>query len=87
MPSLAQRLRAEGRAAGFAEGRAIGLTKGKIRGKAESLSRLLQHRFGPLPPAVQSRIAEATLNELGGWIDQVLDAPSMEAMFGNIPCR
>ena len=80
MASLAQQLRAEGRTAGLAEGRTAGLAEGR----AESLSRLLQRRFGPLPPTVQSRIAEATLDELGNWIDQVLDTPSLEAMFGDM---
>ena len=89
MASLAQQLRAEGRTAGLAEGRTAGLAEGRTagltEGRAESLSRLLQRRFGPLPPAVQSRIAEASLDELGNWIDQVLDAPSLEAMFGDLP--
>ena len=96
MASLAQQLRAEGRTAGLAEGRTAGLAEGRTaglaegrtaglaEGRAESLSRLLQRRFGPLPPTVQSRIAEATLDELGNWIDQVLDTPSLEAMFGDI---
>ena len=79
---------AEGRAAGFAEGetvgRTAGLAEGETVGEAKSLSRLLQRRFGPLPPSVQSRIAEASLDELDGWVDQVLDAPSLEAMFGDI---
>ena len=57
------------------------------KGRADALSRLLQRRFGPLPPAVQSRITEASLDELGGWIDQVLDAPSLGAMFGDAPRR
>ena len=56
-------------------------------GEADSLSRLLKRRFGPLPPAVQSRVAEASPEELGNWLDQVLDAPSLEAMFGNLPRR
>ena len=54
----------------------------EARGEAKSLTRLLQRRFGPLPETVQSRIAEASLDELDGWVDQVLDAPSLEAMFG-----
>ena len=31
------------------------------------------------------RIADASLDELDGWVDQVLDAPSLEAMFGETP--
>ena len=83
MASLAQQLEDRGRAVGFAEGEA----KGEAKGKAESLARLLQRRFGNLPSAVRSRIAAASLDELDGWTDQALDAPSLEAMFGEPPRR
>ena len=71
MKTVAQHIEDEGRAVGLAEG------------KSDSLTRLLQRRFGPLSSAVQSRIAGASLEELDGWVDQVLDAPSLEAMFGD----
>ena len=80
MASIAQQLEERGEA----RGRTAGLAEGRAEGEAKSLSRLLQRRFGPLPPAVQSRIAGATLEELDGWVDQVLDAPSLEAMFGDL---
>ena len=75
MSSIAQRLEERGEA----RGRAAGLAEGE----AKSLTRLLQRRFGPLPAAIQSRIAAASVAELDGWTDQVLDAPSLEAMFGD----
>ena len=50
-------------------------------GEAKSLIRLLERRFGPLPAAVRSRIDGADLTQLGAWIDRVLDAKSLDAMF------
>ena len=77
MSSIAQRLEERGEARGEARGRAVGLAEGE----AKSLARLLQRRFGPLPAAVRSRIAAASVDELDDWTDQVLDAPSLEAIF------
>ena len=71
MKTVAQQIEDAGRAVGFAEGR------------SETLTRQLQRRFGPLPSAVRSRITGASLEELDIWVDQVLDAPSLEAMFGD----
>ncbi|MDR1935115.1 MAG: DUF4351 domain-containing protein [Candidatus Accumulibacter sp.] len=45
------------------------------------LSRQLERRFGPLPPAVTERLAGATPAELEGWCEAVLMAPSLEAIF------
>ena len=89
MTSLGQRLREEGRTVGIAEGRITGLAEGRTEGRitalTESLTRLLQSRFGPLPPPARSRIAAASPTELENWLDQVLDAPSLEAIFGDAP--
>ena len=73
--------RAEGRAEGRVEGEARGLAKGRAEGEAKSLIRLLERRFGPLPAAVRSRIDGADLTQLDAWIDRVLDAKSLDAMF------
>ena len=78
---------AEGKIAGLAEGKLAGLAEGEAKGLAASLTRLLQHRFGPLSAAAQARIAAASAAELGGWLDQALDAPSLEAIFGDAPRR
>ena len=55
--------------------------EGRVEGEAKSLTRLLERRFGPLPAAVKSRIDGADLNQLDAWIDRVLDAKSLDAMF------
>ena len=71
----------KGEARGLAKGEARGLAKGRAEGEAKSLIRLLERRFGPLPAAVRSRIDGADLTQLDAWIDRVLDAKSLDAMF------
>ena len=85
-----KRALAEGEARGEARGKAEGLARGEARGKAEglaegeakSLTRLLERRFGPLPGPVRDRITAASLEQLDTWLDAILDAPSLEALFG-----
>ncbi len=72
---------ARGKAAGIAEGR----TAGVAEGKSETLARLIERRFGPPPDEVRSRIAGAGLEQLDRWLDAVLDAPTLDAVFGSSP--
>ncbi len=74
--------KAEGLAEGQARGLAKGISEGEARGEAKSLMRLLVKRFGPLPEAVVSQIAAGSIEELDRWVDRVLDAPTLEAIFG-----
>ena len=84
--TIMEKLRAEGeakgRAEGVAEGEAKGRAEGEAKGEAKSLTRLLERRFGSLPAAVKARIDGADLDQLDAWIDRVLDATSLEAVFG-----
>ena len=81
MGKMIENFIAEGRAEGRVEGRVEGEARGLAKGEAKSLIRLLERRFGPLPAAVRSRIDGADLNQLDAWIDRVLDAKSLDAMF------
>lgn len=58
-----------------------GEAKGRAAGRAEALLRQLQHRFGPLPPRLGDRIAEATLDEIDRWTVRILDARSLDEVF------
>ena len=58
-----------------------GRQEGRLEGKAEVLSRQLTRRFGPLPPAITERLTSATADQLDLWIDRVLDAPTLDAVF------
>ena len=68
--SIMEKLRAEGEA------------KGEVRGRKRDLARLLERRFGPLSDADRARIDAASLDQLDTWIDRVLDAESLKALFG-----
>ena len=68
--TIMEKLRAEGEARGIA------------KGEAKSLTRLLERRFGPLPAAVKARVDGADLDQLDVWIDRVLDAKNLNAVFG-----
>jgi Putative transposase, YhgA-like/Domain of unknown function (DUF4351) len=62
----AERLRAEGR------------LEGKAEGQAQLLLRQLALRFGALSPAVQTRVAEASLEQLALYGERVLSAASVD---------
>ena len=74
---VVQELLDEGKAVGLAEG----LAEGRAEGRADLLTRLLEHRFGQLPEAVQSLIASASQAELVTWFTAALDATSLGAVF------
>ncbi len=59
------------------QGEARGIKKGEALGKAGTLTRLLERRFGPLPRDVRVRIGAAGLAEIDVW----LDAPDLSAVF------
>ena len=84
MGAVMEQLRAEGEVRGIAKGEASGLAKGRAEGEAKSLTRLLELRFGPLPAAVKMRVGGANLAQLDAWIDRVLDAKSLDAVFGAV---
>ena len=74
--------REKGKVEGLAEGEARGLAEGEARGEAKSLMRLLVKRFGPLPEPVVEQIAAGSIEELDRWVDRVLDATDLDAVFG-----
>ncbi|MBF0185842.1 MAG: Rpn family recombination-promoting nuclease/putative transposase [Magnetococcales bacterium] len=73
----------EGREEGREEGRKEGEQSGEKRGKAEMLTRLLQHRFGDLPPWASQKIADADLATLENWSLRILDAPTLESVLAD----
>jgi hypothetical protein len=67
----------QGRAQGLAEGEA----RGEAKGQARMLRRLLRTKFGNLPSAMDERISVATTDQLETWVDRVLTAESLAAVF------
>ena len=55
-----------------------GLEKGRLEGEAALLLRLLERRFGALPPEVRDRVAAADAAALETWGLRVLDAGSLD---------
>ena len=87
MQTVAERLvakgLAEGKAEGLAEGKAEGLTVGKAEGLADSLLRVLAHRFDAVPEDTRTHIAAASLEDLDAWLDAALSASSLDEVFLN----
>lgn len=65
------------------QGRQEGLQKGGLQSLRRTLRRQLTRRFGPLPEAVNQRIDQADIATLEAWLDQVLDALSLQTMFNS----
>ena len=65
------------------ESRELGRTEARIETKAETLIRLLQRRFGPLPQSRREQIAAASVEQLDQWTDRLLDAASCDDVFAS----
>ncbi|MBF0427900.1 MAG: DUF4351 domain-containing protein [Magnetococcales bacterium] len=62
-----------------------GQKEGREEGEAKIILRQLTRRFGPLPSAIQEKIAQANAESLELWGDRVLDADSLENVFATDP--
>jgi hypothetical protein len=67
---------------GRAEGLRKGRREGRLEGRQDVLRELLIGRFGALPQATEDRVAKATLSELKAWTKAVLNATTLESVFG-----
>jgi hypothetical protein len=68
--SAADRLEARGRAEGEARERAL-------------LLRMLEHRFGALPPVLQARVLAAEVVQVEAWVLRLLDAATVDDVFSD----
>ncbi len=70
---------------GLRQGREEGRVEGRAEGRTEiaqrTLERQLARRFGPLPPDAVDRIHHAALPQLETWLDRIIDAPTLQAVF------
>ena len=69
--------RAEAKAEGRAEGRAEGIVEGRAEGTANTLMKLLKHRFGSLPETARRQIRDASLVQLQVWFSAALSGHSL----------
>jgi len=66
---------------GLQKGREEGLRAGVLRGKRETLLRLLSSRFGPLPETTTKHLQGIeSVDELDGYLDRVAVAASLKEM-------
>ncbi|HVA88200.1 MAG TPA: DUF4351 domain-containing protein [Chloroflexota bacterium] len=67
---------------GIAEGIALGKERGLARGRAEErralLRRLLEQRFGAIPPALEARIVDSDTEALTTLFDRALASPTLD---------
>ncbi|MBF0585172.1 MAG: DUF4351 domain-containing protein, partial [Magnetococcales bacterium] len=56
---------------------------GEKKGKADTLARQLQRRFGDLPQWASQKIADAELSTLEEWSLRILDAPTLESVLAD----
>ena len=75
--------KAEGRVEGKAEGRVEGKAEGRVEGEATLLLRLLERKFHLLPESARQRIAAADAETLLVWGERVLDANSLDEVWGS----
>lgn len=71
----------QGLQTGLREGLQAGLSKGRHDGKALVLQKLLVQRFGALPADVSARLETASAERLDAWVDRVLIADTLDAVF------
>ena len=62
----------------FGEGR----VEGRVEGEAALLLRILERKFHPLPESARQRIAAADAETPLVWGERVLDANSLEEVWG-----
>ncbi|MBF0160264.1 MAG: DUF4351 domain-containing protein [Magnetococcales bacterium] len=54
--------------------------RGRQEGKAETLLRQVQRRFGLISDDTRNRIASASIEQLELWSDRILDASTLDEM-------
>jgi len=60
----------------------LGRQEGRLEGELVLLERQLGKRFGPLTEETRARLRKATTEQLETWADRVLEAKTLEDVFG-----
>ena len=68
---------------GLLQGREEGREEGTLIGERRFLTKLLHKRFGTLPEWAEQRIAHADATQLEHWVEEVLDAASLDTLLGS----
>ncbi|MBF0463297.1 MAG: Rpn family recombination-promoting nuclease/putative transposase [Magnetococcales bacterium] len=75
--------RLEGLQEGWQGGLLAGAQKGRQEGETALLLRLLQRRFGDLPPWVSQKLAQADPSALEAWSLRFVDAQTLDGVFAD----
>lgn len=70
---------------GREEGREEGMELGIVQGGARWLIPLLRRQFGSVPKWAQSRVKQASAEELDAWFNRLPEAPTLKAVFEGSP--
>jgi predicted transposase/invertase (TIGR01784 family) len=65
----------------LSDAEARGVEKGITEGEMKMLLSLLEYKFGPIPESYRRRLQQAESQELQRWSQEVLKAPTLEAVF------
>ena len=65
----------------YQRGKDEGRTEGRSEGEAHMLVRLMEKRFGVVPPELRERIKAANVATLEEWAERILEAPDLHAVF------
>jgi hypothetical protein len=63
------------------EGCSEGHAEGRVEGEAHMFVRLMEKRFGVVPPELRERIRAANVATLEEWAERILEAPDLHAVF------
>lgn len=58
------------------------MEQGRVEGERAVLARLLGRRFGRLPAVAAERLGRGSAVDLETWADNVLDAETLDDVFG-----
>ncbi|MDD5036129.1 MAG: DUF4351 domain-containing protein [Methylococcaceae bacterium] len=67
----------------FSEVRLTGKAEGRVEGEAALLLRLLERKFRPLPESARQQVARTDAETLLIWGERVLDAKSLDEVWGH----
>ena len=71
----------QAREEGIHQGIEQGVQQGMVQGERTALLRQLRRRFGELDADTEERVANAGVEQLNQWLDNVLDARTLAEVF------
>lgn len=60
-----------------------GEKRGEAKGRIDTLRKLIELKFNEVPAWVDQRLKQASEHELNQWVEQILVADSLDALFGD----